>query len=97
MRYFAIVTDHWEHAYPVASHASMDNGSKPLTPEATMARPLYTVSFLHSDGTQHVSRFFQTLAAARKWAKWLRTTRFAVKTFLYEGPAGANLLEERGA
>lgn len=58
---------------------------------------LYTVSFLHTDGSFQVSRHFQTKRAARAWAKWLRTTRFVTKTFLYEGPAGGDLLEAAAA
>jgi hypothetical protein len=57
---------------------------------------MYTVSFLHSNGQREVSRYFQTRHAAQKWARWLLTQKWVVRTFLYRGQEGAELLEEAG-
>jgi len=55
---------------------------------------MFTVSFLHQNGQREVSRYFQSLSAARKWAKWMRTQKWVVRTFLYRGQEGGELLEE---
>lgn len=42
---------------------------------------MYQVSFLHSStGCDTFSRLFSTLRAARRWAKWLSSQSYVVKT-----------------
>lgn len=54
----------------------------------------YTVTFTHTEtGNQEVSRIFQTLRAARNWAKWLNTTRFAKNATIYKGGAGGEIVK----
>jgi hypothetical protein len=53
-----------------------------------MTKLRYTVSFLHVDGSRHVSRFFSTKAAARKWQKWLRAQSYVAQTFLHYSQGG---------
>lgn len=68
-----------------------------LTLEVPMARSFYTVSFLHRDGTAHVSRFFQTVRAARTWAARLAAASYVAEVTIYRGPAGGELVERRAA
>lgn len=57
-----------------------------------MARPFFTVSFLHTNGAESVSRFFQTLGAARKWAKFLGSQSYVARVTVYRGPAGGEVI-----
>ncbi len=57
-----------------------------------MARPFFTVSFLHTNGAESVSRIFSTLGAARKWAKWLTSHAYVVRATVYRGPAGGEVV-----
>ena len=41
---------------------------------------MYQVSFLHSNGSEQFSRLFSTIRAARRWAKWLSSRSYVVKT-----------------
>jgi hypothetical protein len=54
---------------------------------------MFTVSFLHSDGSQQVSRYFETRRAALKWAKWIIGHAWAVEAYVYRCPAGGELIE----
>lgn len=38
---------------------------------------MLAVTFTTADGQETVSRFFQTIRAARKWAKWLASQHYA--------------------
>jgi hypothetical protein len=62
-----------------------------------MPRSFFTVSFTHTDGTFHVSRFFNTLGAARKWAAFIAKGGFAVETTIHRGAAGGELIERKAA
>jgi len=63
-----------------------------------MARSsLYTVSFLDLNDTVQVSRFFNTLAAARKWSAFLVSTSYAKEVAIHLGPVGGALIERRAA
>lgn len=53
----------------------------------------YTITFLHSDGSHVVSGHRSTKRAALNWSKWLRLQSYVIATFVYEGPAGGNLIE----
>jgi hypothetical protein len=66
--------------------------------EASMPRSaLYTTAFRSTTSdTPQVSRFFKTLAAARRWAAWLNTQSYVADVLIYRGPAGGDLLEIRG-
>lgn len=52
---------------------------------------LFTVSFVSPTGTE--CRYFSTLRAARKWAKWLGSQPYAASVKLYRGREGECLLE----
>ncbi len=59
---------------------------------------LYTVTFVSPVGDEDISRYFETLRAARKWAAWLISRpSMAAKAKIYRGSAGSELLEERVA
>lgn len=62
-----------------------------------MARSYYTVSFRHIDGSSQTSRFFNTVAAARKWAAFLLTLGEIVEVSVYRGQTGGELIERRAA
>jgi len=54
----------------------------------------YTVTFTNAEtGEQTVSRIFQTLRAARNWAKWINTTNFATCATIYKGGAGGEIVK----
>ncbi len=54
---------------------------------------MFTVTFLNSQtNNEEVSRFFETLAAARKWAKWLEKQMWVSEARIFRGPAGGELL-----
>jgi hypothetical protein len=48
----------------------------------------YAVTFQDHAGIETVSRFFDTIKAARKWAKWLGQQRFANAVRIMQGGAG---------
>lgn len=54
---------------------------------------MFTVSFLHSDGSLQLSRYFETKRAALKWAKWIISHAWAVEAHVYRGQAGGKLIE----
>ncbi len=49
---------------------------------------MLAVTFRNTDGNETVSRFFDTLKAARKWAKWLSAQRHATNVRIMRGGAG---------
>jgi hypothetical protein len=49
---------------------------------------IYAVTAIYADGQEQVSRFFDTLRAARKWAKWLASQDFARQVRIMAGGAG---------
>lgn len=55
---------------------------------------LYSVTFLHNNGSVEFSCYRQTKKAARDWAKWLASKSYVSKAFVYEGNVGGNLIEE---
>jgi hypothetical protein len=48
----------------------------------------YAVTAVYADGNEQVSRFFDTLRAARRWAKWLASQDFARKVRIMAGGPG---------
>lgn len=48
----------------------------------------YAVTAVYADGQEQVSRFFDTLRAARKWAKWLTGQTFTRQVRIMAGGAG---------
>jgi hypothetical protein len=54
---------------------------------------MYTVTFQDENQTEQVSRFFETVRAARKWARWLGQQSFTRTVSLYRGQAGEELIE----
>ena len=53
-------------------------------PEADML----AVTFRNTDGIETFSRCFDTLRAARKWAKWLSSQKFATNVRIMRGGLG---------
>ena len=60
-------------ARSAAEQASIAKNIKPQTEEKKM----YTVTFADTQNVQQISHYFQTIKAARSWAKWLSKQRFA--------------------
>jgi len=58
-----------------------------------MAASLFTVSFVSSTFGSTECRYFSTLRAARKWAKWLGSQPYAGAVKIYRGREGGCLLE----
>lgn len=55
---------------------------------------LYTVCFYHkTTSTYEVSRFFQTIKAAKKWAKMLKYQNYIGEVQIYRGQAGSELVK----
>jgi hypothetical protein len=55
---------------------------------------IYTVTFTNKQtGEREISRYFQTLRAARNLAKWLNTTNFATCATIYKGGAGGEIVK----
>ena len=53
----------------------------------------YSVCFYHSTTGEHtLSRSFQTIRAARKWAKWLGQQSYAARTAIYRGGPGGEVV-----
>jgi hypothetical protein len=46
------------------------------------------VTFVNAEGQETLSRFFTTMRAARKWAKWLASQRFAQRVRIMAGGPG---------
>ena len=54
----------------------------------------YTVTFTHKQtGNVEISRIFETLRAARNWAKWLNSTNFATCATIYKGGVGCEIVK----
>lgn len=53
---------------------------------------IYEVTFTNQTGAVEKSRYFDTLRAAKKWAKWLGTQKFVQATHLWRGGEGAERL-----
>ena len=50
---------------------------------------IYAVELtIAATGERQISRLFQTIAAARKWAKWLRTLHYVASARIMAGGAG---------
>ncbi len=56
---------------------------------------MYTVTFQDQNQVEQVSRFFETVKAARNWSKWLSSQSFTREVFIYRGQAGEELVEGR--
>lgn len=54
---------------------------------------MYTVTFKDMEGQEQVSRFFETLKAARRWSKWLANKQWCKGVKIYRGQAGEQLIE----
>lgn len=54
---------------------------------------MYTVTFQNLQCNVEVSRYFETVKAARKWAKWLQAQTWTRQVAIYRGQAGEMLLE----
>jgi hypothetical protein len=50
--------------------------------------PLLVVTFVDADGIAQISRIFQTIGAARRWAKWLSGFSWASNVRIMKGGAG---------
>jgi hypothetical protein len=57
-----------------------------------MRRSFFSVVSV-SNGDESLSRFFTTLAAARKWAKMLASRPYNDSAKIYRGQVGGELLE----
>jgi hypothetical protein len=58
-----------------------------------MPRSFYTVLFLSNvSGNREVSRSFDRLANARKWAKSVNSKAYVAETFIYQGGPGGLLV-----
>lgn len=54
---------------------------------------LYEVCFYHTTTGEHTrSRIFQTIKAARKWAKWLASFDYASRVEIFKGGAGGEVV-----
>jgi len=54
---------------------------------------LYEVCFYHATTGEHTrSRIFQTIKAARKWAKWLSDFDYASRVEIFKGGAGGEVV-----
>jgi hypothetical protein len=49
---------------------------------------MLAVTFTNTEGQATLSRVFDTLRAARKWAKWLAGQRFATNVRIMRGGLG---------
>jgi hypothetical protein len=58
---------------------------------------MYSVTFQNQDGVETLSRYFETVKAARNWVKWLRKQRFVAQVSLYRGLPGEELLSREVA
>ena len=60
------------------------------TQQPTISREtaMLAVTFTTADGQETVSRFFQTIRAARKWAKWLASQAWASNVRIMRGGPG---------
>ena len=55
---------------------------------------MYTVTFQDANTQrEEISQYFETIRAARKWAKWLRSQNWTCTVAIYRGQAGAMLIE----
>lgn len=49
---------------------------------------MLAVTFTNNEGQETLSRFFQTIRAARKWAKWLSGQNYAANVRIMRGGPG---------
>jgi hypothetical protein len=49
---------------------------------------MLAVTFRNTDGQETVSRYFDSIKAARKWAKWLSSQSFAAAVRIMRGGPG---------
>jgi hypothetical protein len=63
----------------------MESTQQPTTSRETA---MLAVTFTNTDGNETVSRFFQTIRAARKWAKWLASQHYAANVRIMRGGSG---------
>ena len=62
---------------------------KPQTPKGREFQMVYAVEVtVSATGVREISRFFNTIAAARKWAKWCRKQSFVSAARIMAGGAG---------
>ena len=59
------------------------------------APKLYCTTFEHKEdsGGERFSRIFQTVRAARKWAKFLAQQHYVVRATIWNGDVGGERLE----
>ncbi len=56
-------------------------------------KTFYTVTFYGiTDGNQEVSRHFDTIRAAKNWAKWLATQTWASGVQVWKGGVGGEMV-----
>ena len=58
---------------------------------------MYTVTFTDVNGNEQISRYFETIRAARTWTKWLFSQKWQRQVSIYRGQAGEMLLERKAA
>ena len=54
---------------------------------------IYGVTFTNQAGAIERSGYFDTVGAAKKFAKWLRTRKFVVATQVWQGGSGGIRVE----
>jgi hypothetical protein len=54
---------------------------------------LLAVTFTNTEGQATLSRVFQTISAARKWAKWLSGQKFATDVRIMRGGLGGEQVQ----
>jgi len=54
---------------------------------------IYEVTFTNQTGAIERSRYFDTLRAAKNWAKWLRKQTFVAATQVWQGGSGGIRVE----
>lgn len=57
-----------------------------------MKTNFYETTFVNASGIVERSRLFQTIRAARTWAKWLAKQKFVQSVSIYKGGAGGELV-----
>ncbi len=54
---------------------------------------MYSVSFLHTNATWNVSRYFTTLRASRRWVRFLLTQAYVIDVAIHRGGPGGEWIE----
>lgn len=54
---------------------------------------IYEVTFTNQTGAVERSRYFETVRAARTWAKWLSKQKFCAETQIWRGGSGGERVE----